>query len=163
MLELFLALMSLFIGVTVTVQSAVNGRLRGVGGNPIFASCASYLGGLALLMLVFLAAGAAGVWPFPNGATLGRTRWWMYTGGLFGTGLVLGSIIIPQKIGFGAYFSMLVAGQLVGSVLADAVGLLGAQVHLPGFGRIAGVVCLVAGALLIQKKPAHAGQGRKNT
>ncbi len=151
MLQLFLGLVSLVIGTTVTVQSAVNGRLRAVGNNPIFASVASYLGGLVLLLMLLPVAHRLDIWALPPAGGLAASQWWMYTGGLIGTGLVLGSIVIPQRIGFGAHFSMLVAGQLVGSVLADAIGFLGAQVHLPGPGRILGIVCLILGALLVQK------------
>ncbi|MBQ8562916.1 MAG: DMT family transporter [Firmicutes bacterium] len=77
---------------------------------------------------------------------------WMLMGGIIGTVLVVGSILIPKRIGFASYFSMLVTGQLVGSVICDAVGLFGAEVHMPGPARILGVILLLAGALLVQKR-----------
>ncbi len=149
---ILLGLVSFLTGVTVIIQSAVNGRLRSMTANPIFASAASFGGGLLLLFLMLFAAHWLGIYAIPTLSALGQTRAWMYIGGLIGTVLVIGSIVIPKKIGFTAYFSMLVAGQLVGSVIADAIGFLGNPVHLPGAARIFGVICLIAGAVLVQKK-----------
>ena len=149
---ILLGLVSFLTGVTVIIQSAVNGRLRSMTANPIFASAASFGGGLLLLFLMLFAAHWLGIYTIPAFSVLGQTRAWMYIGGLIGTVLVIGSIVIPKKIGFTAYFSMLVAGQLAGSVIADAIGFLGNPVHLPGPARIIGVICLIAGAVLVQKK-----------
>ena len=151
-MDILLGLVSFLTGVTVIIQSAVNGRLRSMTANPIFASAASFGGGLLLLFLMLFAAHWLGIYAIPTLSALGQTRAWMYIGGLIGTVLVIGSIVIPKKIGFTAYFSMLVAGQLVGSVIADAIGFLGNPVHLPGPARIFGVICLIAGAVLVQKK-----------
>ena len=151
-MEILLGLVSFLTGVTVIIQSAANGRLRSMTANPIFASAASFGGGLLLLFLMLFAAHWLGIYAIPTLSALGQTRAWMYIGGLIGTALVIGSIVIPKKIGFTAYFSMLVAGQLVGSVIADAIGFLGNPVHLPGASRIFGVICLIAGAVLVQKK-----------
>ena len=140
-MDILLGLVSFLTGVTVIIQSAVNGRLRSMTANPIFASAASFGGGLLLLFLMLFAAHWLGIYTIPALSALGQTRPWMYIGGL-----------IPKKIGFTAYFSMLVAGQLVGSVIADAIGFLGNPVHLPGPARIFGVICLIAGAVLVQKK-----------
>ena len=149
---ILLGLVSFLTGVTVIIQSAVNGRLRSMTANPIFASAASFGGGLLLLFHMLFAAHWLGIYAIPTLSALGQTRAWMYIGGLIGTALVIGSIVIPKRIGFTAYFSMLVAGQLVGSVIADAIGFLGNPVHLPGAARIFGVICLIAGAVLVQKK-----------
>lgn len=149
---ILLGLVSFLTGITVIIQSAVNGRLRSMSANPIFASAASFGGGLLLLFLMLFAAHWLGIYAIPTLSALGQTRAWMYIGGLIGTVLVIVSIVIPKKIGFTAYFSMLVAGQLVGSVIADAIGFLGNPVHLPGAARIFGVICLIAGAVLVQKK-----------
>ena len=126
--------------------------IRTVAGADLAFALGGYGGGLLLLFLMLFAAHWLGIYTIPALSALGQTRPWMYIGGLIGTALVIGSIVIPKKIGFTAYFSMLVAGQLVGSVIADAIGFLGNPVHLPGPARIFGVICLIAGAVLVQKK-----------
>lgn len=152
MIQLLLALASCMTGVSMTVQSAVNGKLRNITSNPIFASAASFGGGLILLFLMLFGAHVLGIYHLPGAEVMMQTKPWMYVGGLVGTCLVVGSIMIPKRIGFASYFSMLVAGQLVGSVLADAIGFLGAEPHMPTPARLVGLAFLIAGAVLIQKR-----------
>lgn len=152
MIQILCAVLSFTTGVIFTVQSAINGRLRTVTANPIFASLASFGTGVLTLLLLIPVFHLLGIWQIPAISQLLELKLWMLSGGVIGTVLVGGSIIIPKRIGFASYFSMLVAGQLVGSVLCDAVGLFGAEVHMPGPARILGVVFLLAGALLVQKR-----------
>lgn len=150
-MSVIFGIISFMTGITMTLQSAVNGRLRNLAaGNPIFASLASNGCGLLLLCAMLGIAHGLGICAMPGMELIRETKPWMWIGGLVGAALVIGSVIIPKKIGFASYFSMLVAGQLVGSVLADATGFLGNEVHTPGLLRIAGVICLIAGAVLIQ-------------
>ena len=152
MIQFILAFASFITGTTITVQSAVNGKLRNITSNPIFASAASFGGGLILLFILLPAAHILGIYQIPGSEIIMQTKPWMYVGGLVGACMVIGSILIPKRIVFASYFSMLVAGQLVGSVLADTIGFLGAQSHMPGPARIIGLVFLITGAVLIQKR-----------
>ena len=152
MIQILLAFVSCITGVCMTVQSAVNGKIRNITANPIFASVASFGGGLILLFVMLFGAHALGIYQMPGAEMIMQTKPWMYVGGLVGVCLVVGSIMIPKRIGFASYFSMLIAGQLVGSVIADAIGFLGTEPHMPTPARIAGLVCLIAGAVLIQKR-----------
>lgn len=152
MIQMILGIVSLFSGAAFALQSAVNGGLRTVTKNPIFASAASLVTGLLLLPWMLILAHIFGIYEIPGmELLLAETQWWMYTGGTIGVIVLVGSIVIPKKIGFAPYFSLLVAGQLVGSVVADAIGFMGNEVHLPGPVRIAGMICLVVGAVLVQK------------
>ena len=152
MLQIICAFASLLTGAVLTLQSAVNGRLRVVTANPIFASLASFAVGLLTLAAAIPVCHMLGIYEIPSLERVFSIELWMLIGGIIGTALVVGSIIIPKQIGFASYFSMLVTGQMVGSVLCDAIGFLGAEVHLPGPGRILGVILLLAGALLVQKR-----------
>lgn len=152
MLQILCAVLSFATGAIFTVQSAINGRLRAVTANPIFASLASFGSGVLTLVLLIPLFDVLGIYELPSLQRLMEIEPWMLIGGFIGTALVVGSILLPKRIGFASYFSMLVSGQLIGSVLCDAVGLFGAEVHLPGPARIAGVICLLAGALLVQKR-----------
>ncbi len=152
MIQILCAFLSFATGSIFTVQSAINGRLRTVAANPIFASLASFGTGVLTLLLLIPLFHVLGIYEIPSLLQLFSVELWMLVGGFIGTALVVGSIIIPKQIGFASYFSMLVTGQLVGSVFCDAVGLFGAEVHMPGPARILGVVLLLAGAMLVQKR-----------
>ena len=152
MIQILCAAASLLTGSILTLQSAVNGRLRAVTANPIFASLSSFLTGILTLVILIPLFHVLGIYEIPALERILAIEPWMLIGGIIGTALVVGSILIPRQIGFASYFSMLVTGQMVGSVLCDAVGLFGSEVHLPGPARILGVVLLLAGALLVQKR-----------
>ena len=152
MIQILCASLSFLTGIVFTVQSAINGRLRTVTANPVFASLASFSTGVLTLLTLIPIFHFLGIYQIPDASQLLNLKLWMLAGGVIGTCLVVGSIIIPKRIGFVSYFSMLVTGQLVGSVICDAVGLFGAEVHVPGPVRILGVVLLLTGAILVQKR-----------
>lgn len=152
MIQFLCAAASFLTGTIFTVQSAVNGRLRTVTANPIFASLASFSTGVLTLLILIPLFHLFGIYEIPAFERILQIEPWMLMGGIIGTVLVVGSILIPKRIGFASYFSMLVTGQLVGSVICDAIGLFGAEVHMPGPARILGVILLLAGALLVQKR-----------
>lgn len=152
MIQFLCAAASFLTGTIFTVQSAVNGRLRTVTANPIFASLASFSTGVLTLLILIPLFHLFGIYEIPAFERILQIEPWMFFGGIIGTVLVVGSILIPKRIGFASYFSMLVTGQLVGSVICDAIGLFGAEVHMPGPARILGVILLLAGALLVQKR-----------
>lgn len=151
-MNFIVVLLSFFTGVVLTLQSVANGQLRFISKNSIFAALISFLSGLFLLLIMLPAAAWLGIYSLPSMSLLLSTKWWMWTGGIFGMIMVFGSILLPRKIGFAAYFSMLVAGQLVGSVIADAIGFLGGALHIPNFLRILGLILLILGAILVQQK-----------
>ena len=76
---------------------------------------------------------------------------WSWGGGLIGAAVVLGSIIAGPKIGALALVGVLLAGQLIASVLIDHFGWLGFPMQKMSGIRLAGIVFLVGGFLLIRK------------
>ncbi|QKJ18825.1 DMT family transporter [Microbacterium hominis] len=103
-------------GVGIAWQQATNGRLRQRVGTPLTATLVNFAGGT----LILVAAAAIGV------ATGGAPRafpgeWWIYTGGAIGVVYIfLSAAIVPYTgvllFGLGA-----VVGQLVSSVILDAL------------------------------------------
>ena len=75
----------------------------------------------------------------------------MHSGRAMGVLLVLGSVLIPKRIGFTSYFSLLVAGQLVDSYVTDNVGSLINEMIISEMESILGILLLIIGAVLVQK------------
>jgi len=72
-------------------------------------------------------------------------------GGIGGAAVVFVSLVAVRALGVAGVVSLLVAGQLVISVVADRLGLFGvARVGLT-LGRLAGIVLVAAGTLLITR------------
>ena len=111
-LAIGLVLLSVVGGLAVAFQSALNGRIAaGVGpaaGLAVnFMVSTSVIGAVALLVGAF--AGPPR-WP---------TEWWLYTGGLFGVGIVLALLVGVRAAGVLRTGLALVAGQLGGALLLD--------------------------------------------
>ena len=64
---------------------------------------------------------------------------------------ILGPLaLLPAAIGFGAFFSMLVTGQLLFSAMVDQLNLPPGHRTQIGGRRICGILLLIAGAFIIQ-------------
>jgi transporter family-2 protein len=78
--------------------------------------------------------------------TAGERIW---AGRFVSVAYVIGSLHLGPKIGATLLLALILAGQMAMSLLVDHLGLLGFPQHPVNLARLAGVVLLVAGALLI--------------
>ncbi len=143
-------LLAFAIGMATNLQSSVNGQLRTVTGNPAFASTVNFAVGTLLLIVLLVVCARRGQYPFPRRDVLRQTSWWMWSGGPLGVLYVMGGVLLPPVIGYGAFFSMLVAGQLLFSVAIDHFGWFSTLVTPLNKRRALGLLLLVVGALLVQ-------------
>ncbi len=72
-------------------------------------------------------------------------------GGIAGAAVVLVSLVTVKPLGAGGVVALLVAGQLLISVLADRLGWYGLHHVGIGVGRWAGIVLVLAGTVLITR------------
>jgi transporter family-2 protein len=141
---LVLVLVAIAAGAFLPVQVGMNTRLAHYVGGPIRAAFVSFVvGGLLLLVVVLLAYRG-------GGHRAGDAPWWAWLGGAVGAFYVASSIVVGPRLGATTFFGILVATQLVVSLVLDRFGWLGYPRHPPGPARIAGVALLVAGALLVR-------------
>lgn len=136
-------MLTIGVGGLVALQAPMNGRLRAtIGGTP--AAMFNNLVGLSLLIVLFAAAGKAiateGVRDVP---------WWAFLGGLCGALYVVTALTAVGTLGAGGVTAATIAGQLTVAVVVDQLGLLGVERHPITPLRLAGVVLLAAGVVLI--------------
>ncbi len=128
-------------GVAGAVQARVNGQLRVALDDALLAAVVSFVGGLVLVGAV--AAGRPA-----SRAAWSRVRdvpVWQRAGGLSGALLVGVSAAAVPVLGVALLTLGLVAGQTVGGLLVDRVGLGPGQAHRLAPPRVAGAaLCLVA-------------------
>ena len=145
MTGLLLLLFAVVAGCFLPMQAGVNTRLAHFVGGPVRASMISFaVGAIALLLVVLV---------FYRGGGIHSARhapWWAWVGGLLGAFYVTATVVVPVRIGTAAFFGILVAAQLVASVLIDRFGLIGfPQRELTPL-RLVGVALLVGGAVLVR-------------
>ena len=142
-----LTTLAFFLGGLLPIQVGVNAELAKYINSPILAALVSFLvGGVCLILgaLMFKA-------PLPTLNQVTSLPNWLWGGGMIGAAVVLGSILAGPKIGALALVSLLLAGQLVVSILIDHYGWLGFPIQKMNIQRFLGVLLLVGGFLLVRK------------
>jgi bacterial/archaeal transporter family-2 protein len=147
MLKLFLPmLLAVGAGVSIVVQQVLNANLRGALNSAAWSGFVSYLVGTICMALLALSL-RDGV---PSASVAARLPWWAWSGGLFGAIFVALAIFLVPQLGAAAFFALLIAGQMLGSIVFDHFGLLGVPVHPVSAIRVVGAALLVGGVVLIR-------------
>ena len=76
--------------------------------------------------------------------------WWAWTGGVLGVGYVTASVLLAPKLGATRLIVLVVAGQLLASVVLDHFGLIGYAVRPFNAWRALGCVLLIAAVAIIR-------------
>lgn len=135
-------------GLTITTQAGVNSQLRVAVNNPWVAAFISFLVGTIFLGLYIVATRQT----VPGITQLRGIELYKYTGGLLGAFFVTVIIVTVQKIGSANVFALVIAGQLFMALLYDHFGMFGFPQSNINWAKILGVILLVVGAYLINKK-----------
>ncbi|QJB58401.1 DMT family transporter [Pseudodesulfovibrio sp. zrk46] len=142
-LFVFLALLA---GATMPLQAGVNLRLKQALADPVWASFISFaVGTLALLVYGLLTR------PIPTQAMAASAPFWAWGGGLLGAFFVTVIILLAANLGATTTMAWLLAGQFLCALILDHFGLISFDVHAISWQRVAGVVLLVLGAVLVNK------------
>jgi transporter family-2 protein len=134
-------------GCLVGLQAPVNSRLGKSVGTAQAATFSFLVGTAALLVVASLWRGGLG-----NLGHLARAPWWALVGGLFGAVYVAVALAAVRTLGASGLTAVVITGQLVISVVIDRFGLLGIAKQHIGPSRIAGLVLLVAGLVLVVRR-----------
>ncbi|MGF6755067.1 DMT family transporter [Paraburkholderia sp. GAS42] len=142
---LFLSLLGIFAGAMLPLQAAINARLATAAGSPIWAAAISG----AVLTLVLIAAALTGLRTGPRLAG-NELPWWAWTGGFCGAVVLSATTAIVPRLGASTMIALVMAGQILSSILLDQFGLLGLSVHETSTKRMAASILLMAGAALMR-------------
>lgn len=141
-------LLAILAGVAVAFQTGVNSQLRTDTNNPVLTALISFVvGTVALIVMYFVFFRQSPA--FPADYTF---SWWKFTGGLLGVVYVTGVVIAAPRIGAANALAFIVGGQFVAAIIIDHYGWMRLPVTPITFYRIAGIVLLLSGIYLIQKK-----------
>lgn len=147
-MKLLYSILPLIIGIALTTQASINGQLRSAINSPLLATLLSFLVGTIFLVGVIFFSSQK----IPSIATLTTIEWYKYTGGLLGAFIVLAVILSIQNINPSALFALIVAGQLITALLFEYFGLLDVKQSPLNWTKIIGVILLVVGVYLINRK-----------
>lgn len=146
MSQILYVVAAIAIGACVSVQPPINAVMARTLGSPMLAASISIAISLVVVLLMSLGIdGGAG--------DLSQVRalpWWIVVGGIVGVVFVAGGVVIAPVLGVALFFVCVVAGQMLGSTLADQVGAFGMEVKPVNLTKLVGIGLVLAGAALVQ-------------
>ncbi|MGU9853099.1 DMT family transporter [Pseudomonas koreensis] len=141
-----LLLLAAFAGAVVPFQSAINSNLARGLGHPLWATLASLLVSVLVLVPVILALRL----PLPSLGFISKAPLWMWAGGAFGVCFVALAVMLLPRLGASGFVALALAGQVIASMLLDHFGLFGLVEKQLTLSRALGSLLLIGGVMLIQ-------------
>lgn len=147
-MKLIYYMLPLLAGIAMSVQAGINHQLRTALQHPLLATLISFLSGTIALIIILIAVRD----PLPSLQSYSEISLYKFTGGLLGAFIVFGTILSVSEIGAANFIVILIAGQLVTAVIIDHNGWLGMELNKVTFQRILGILLVVAGAYMVNRK-----------
>ncbi|HYQ55155.1 MAG TPA: DMT family transporter [Pseudomonas sp.] len=139
-------LMALIAGAVLPFQAAGNAAVGRALGHWLWGAFTS----LTVSSLVVIAALLILRVPMPDLGKALQGPWWLWIGGVLGALYVAGAAALIPRLGTAGFLVLVVAGQILTSVIVDHFGLMGVTSKPISFVRVAGVVLILAGVFLVQ-------------
>src|SRR5450755_676829 len=148
MMSWLLAPLAVLLGAVLTIQVATNTELGKALGNSYIPATANMASGLIVTMILTWALTSE----WPSKEMMRSAPWYLWpAGGVLGVTYLTGNILLAPRLGAGVLVALIVAGQLVFSVLLDHFGWFGFAQHPAGMARLAGCCLMIAGVFLISR------------
>lgn len=133
-------------GGATALQAPTNARLAVAMASPVNAAFVSFAVGTIALGIL-----AAALHVRPDVAAAKALPTWAWFGGLYGCVFVITAAWGVPRLGAALTITLMVAGQLLASLALDHFGGFGVPRNPVGFGKLAGVVLVFAGVLLVRR------------
>jgi transporter family-2 protein len=143
----FFIVLAVIAGMMMPTQASINNKLAGEINGPILAAFVSFVIGTIALFVYIVATGI----PLNNLNSLKNASVISWTGGLLGAFFVASAVILVPKLGVALTFSLIVAGQMIITLVLDHYGFLGVPVKEVNIQRLLGIILIIGGVILIRK------------
>lgn len=140
-------LLAIAAGMMMPTQAAINNKLAGHVGSPILSAFISFCMGTVALFVYILATGI----PIANLANARNAPAIAWTGGVLGAFFVASAVVLVPRIGVALTFSLIIAGQMLVTLVIDHFGWLGVDVRPVSWPRVVGAALITVGVVLIRK------------
>lgn len=138
-------LFAFVVGALLPLQVGVNAQLREPLGHPLMAALANFVVGTVALALLLLALRVR----WPGAAQLMAPPLYLWCGGLLGALYIVSTVLLGPRLGAATLLALVVAGQMLASLVFDHYGLAGFEPHPVNPWRLLGVALLIGGVTLI--------------
>ena len=143
----FYMLIALLAGAMMPTQAATNNKMAAFVDSPVLAALISFLVGTVALFVYVLLSGV----PLSNFASVREAPAVAWAGGFLGAFFVAATVSLVPRLSVAMIFSLIIAGQMLATLVIDHYGLLGIEVRPVSWQRVAGIVLITGGVVLIRK------------
>src|SRR5512141_1468797 len=140
-------LLALLAGTMMPTQAAVNNKMAMIVDSPVIAAFISFVVGTVALLLYLILTGA----PLGTITSAKNAPAIAWVGGLMGAFFVAAAVTLVPRLGVALTFSLIIAGQMLVTLVLDHFGFLGVPVKEISLARVAGILLITGGVILIRK------------
>ncbi len=133
-------------GGATALQAPTNARLMTAVGSPINAAFVSFAVGTAVLGLMALMFQTR-----PDMVAAKGLPWYAWIGGVYGVIFVIAATWAVPRMGVATTIILMVAGQLIVSLVLDHFGAFGVPRQPISWSRVGGVALVIGGVLLARR------------
>ena len=138
---------ALLAGSMMPTQGAINHKLATYVQSPVLSAFISFAVGLVALFTYILMTGI----PLQNLTNSKNAPPVAWLGGLCGAFFVTAVVLVVPRLGVALTFSILILGQMIATLPIDHFGFLETPVKEINWPRIAGVVMVILGVIIIRR------------
>ena len=147
-MAIHLIALALLMGAIISIYLPMITRTAGILGSGPMANVPFFAVALISSVAIALASGARGA-EFQKIASLPL---WLLSAGVMSAGMIIGSSFLIPKIGIGAFFVLLVSGQVLAGMVFGYFGLFGVPAGALTLGKVTGALLVIAGVYLVTFK-----------
>ncbi|HEX6126006.1 MAG TPA: DMT family transporter [Pyrinomonadaceae bacterium] len=140
-------LLALAAGAMMPTQAATNNKMALVVGNPVLSAFISFVVGTVALFAYLLVSGVS----LGNLSAAKDAPAIAWMGGLLGAFFVASAVTLVPRLGVAMTFSLIIAGQMLVTLVIDHFGLLGVPVKEVSLARVGGILLITVGVIIIRK------------
>lgn len=143
----FFIILAIVAGMMMPTQAAINNKLAMSVNSPILSAFISFAVGTIALFIYIVATGI----PLGNLFEAKNASAIAWTGGILGAVFVASTITLVPRLGVALTFSLVIAGQMLVTLVIDHFGILGVPVKEINSMRVVGAALITIGVILIRK------------
>jgi bacterial/archaeal transporter family-2 protein len=143
----FFLLIAIAIGTIMPTQAAINNKLTTFTQSPVLAALISFFVGTVTLLIYCLVGGI----PLSNLSFTRNAPPVAWIGGFIGAIYVSMVAFLVPRLGVALLFSLIVAGQMLITLVFDHYGILGVPVKAINLPRLIGVLLVIVGVILVRR------------
>lgn len=141
-----LIVLAMAAGACLPTQAGINAQLNLWTKSPVLTAAVSFaVGTLCLITYAMILR-----LPLPVRSEMPQLAWWVWTGGFFGAFFVASTVVLAPRLGAAAMITLIIAGQMLVSLVLDHFGWLGYPLQPLNPGRLTGMGLILAGVVLIR-------------